>query len=175
MAEHGATAKGRTGEGSSGLPIASGLSGFKGGAMKTVKVYSPKHQVVEQEREGMPLSTSADCLSDPKGKTTAAFRKECWRSRARVFMPAATPKPGYPQRKISEKSFKQLSQSFRRSYRKRFQQIPRRIAQLEKLRAASTKTQCLKITQAQNGLRSIAALHDANMKLVNAEIIKRHL
>lgn len=76
--------------------------------MKKVKVYSPKHQVVEAEREGMPLSVSADCLSDPKGKTTNAFRKECWRSRERIFVPTQKPKPGYPQRKIAEKSFKQL-------------------------------------------------------------------
>lgn len=143
--------------------------------VRAMQTPHPSHQVVEQEREGMPLSTSADCLSDPKGKTTAAFRRECWRSREKVYTPTAKPKPGYPQRKISEKSFKQLGQSFRRSYRKRFQQIPRRIAQLEKLRATSTETQCLKITQAQNGLRSIAALHDVNMKLGNAEIIKRHL
>jgi hypothetical protein len=131
--------------------------------------------VAEQEREGMPLSTSADCLSDPKGKTTAAFRKECWRSREKVFVPTATPKPGYPQRKIAEKSFKQLGQSFRRSYRMRFLKIPRRLARLEKLRATATEDQAVKITQAQNALRSVAGLHDANMKLVNAEIIKRHL
>lgn len=143
--------------------------------MKKVKVYSPKHQVTLAEREGMPLQTSADCLSDPKGKTTAAFRKECWRSRERVFTPTERPKPGYPQRKIAEKSFKQLGSSFRRSYNKRFKHIPKRIVRLEKLRATASEAQSLKITQAQNALRGIAGLHDANMKLINAEIIKRHL
>lgn len=143
--------------------------------MKKSKVYSPKHQVVEAEREGMPLSVSADCLSDPTLKTTNTFRKECWRSRERVFVPTQKPKPGYPQRKIAEKSFKQLGSSFRRSYAKRFKHIPRRLVRLEQLRATATEEQALRITQAQNALRHIAGLHDANMKLVNAEIIKRHL
>ena len=144
--------------------------------VKAMQTPSPAHKVAEQEREGMPLSTSADCLSDPTLRTTRTFRKECWRSRERVFVPTAAPKPGYPQRKIAEKSFKQLGQSFRRSYRMRFQKIPRRLVRLERLKSnVMEESQMLKITQAQNALRSVAALHDANMKLVNAEIIKRHL
>lgn len=130
------------------------------------KRQSITHQVKLADHDGMPLATSAECLADPLLRSTNTFRKECFRSRERVFVPTATKKPGRPVRKISEMNFSQLGRTFRRSYAKRFHHIPKMFKRItgtdenaEKLRAF---------------LSSAINAHDQQIIRVNAEIAKRH-
>lgn len=134
-------------------------------AEQKAKRQSLKHQVQQAEREGMPLETSADCLSDPTLHTTNTFRKECFRSRQVVYVPTATKKPGKPERKIAEMSFRQLGRAFRTSYAKRHKNIPNLF---KRIRGTSEKAE-----KTRQMLSHAMFLHDQNIIRVNREIAKR--
>jgi hypothetical protein len=124
-----------------------------------------KHQVKLADREGMPLETSAEALID-SAHTTAAFRKECFRSRERVYVPIATKKSGKPERKVSEMNFCQLGRSFRRSYAKRHHHIPKMFKRIIGTDENAEKVRAF--------LSSAIVAHDQQIIRVNNEIAKRH-
>lgn len=134
-------------------------------AEQKAKRQSLKHQVQQAEREGMSLETSAECLADPTLRTTSNFRKECFRSREVAFVPTATKKPGKPERKIAEMSFRQLGRAFRTSYAKRHKHIPNLFKRVRGIDAKAEKI--------RKALTHAMFLHDQNIIRVNIEIAKR--
>lgn len=144
---------------------------------------SPKHSIaapVEGEYDGIHPEAATEVLCDPKGRITNAYRKECHRARAKVFTPAAKQKEGFGERKIAEKNFRQLRNSFRRSYRKRFDHIPTAIKRLDASRVFVNRRRVFGQTadaiveRKAKLLHTLAAMHDRNIALISNEIRRRH-
>lgn len=131
------------------------------------KRQSVKHQVQLAEHDGMPLATSAECLADPTLRTTRTFREECFRSRQKVYVPTAKPKPGRHERKLRAMNFSQLGRSFRRSYAKRFKHIPNLFKRIKGTDEKAEKTRQV--------LNAAIYAHDQNIIRVNSEIARRIL
>lgn len=128
------------------------------------KRQSLKHQVKLADHDGMPLATSAEALID-SAHTTRPFRKECFRSRERVYVPTATRK-NRADRKVAEMNFSQLGRSFRRSYAKRHKHLPKMFKRIVGTDENAEKT--------RGFIMSAMAAHDQQIIRVNAEIVKRH-
>lgn len=130
---------------------------------KRLEEANPKHQVKLEDHDGMPLETSADSLTSQI--STRTFRKECFRSRERVFVPTAV-RRSKADRKVSEMNFCQLGRSFRRSYAKRFQHIP---AMFKRITGTDENAE-----KSRNLLIMATKAHDEHIIRVNTEIGKRH-
>lgn len=142
---------------------------------------SPKHQVLVPapgEYDGMPPETAADCLVDWRKSNT--FRKTCKAARERIITPNVPPIQGYPERKIRERNFKQLCNMFNRSFACRFHHIPRALDSLNVDRVFVRRrriigNRAVKICQQRaKTLVFLKQVHDENLRLVTAEINRRH-